>query len=391
MHELSSLEKPFIQKGPGDHIFESISEKDWSQEQLAYVLNISPKYVSEIINHKKPLTTELIIKFATVFNQDPSLLMEMDSNYRLRIAMDKQLIREQEDLQRKTTIVNLLPYHEFIKKGWVDKASSAFEMEQKLSKFYGVMNFSEVEQKIQAFQKKPSASLRQSEKLKKTAKENSVIAWLVTAKFLAKKNNLQNSYDEIKAKKILDNISSYTTDETQIDLFISHLNDAGIQFITLPHFQKTYLDGAAILNGNNRLIVYSARHDRLDNFWFTMAHELVHVIKHLNSENDYIADNLEDDFMKEDINEIEANKIASEKLLINDIVSFFENPKHKETYLEQKVLECSRELKIHKSVVVGMLAFYYNQQKSAYKPISYHHIHKFSGKVKPLIPEKYKQ
>ena len=392
MHELSSLDKPFHPKGPGDHILESITEKEWSQEQLAYVLNVSPKYVSEIINHKKLLTIELIIKLSTVFGQDPSLLMEMDNIYRLKIAMDEKLENENKDLKRKTFIANLLPYHEFIKKGWVAKVSSALEMEQELSKFYGVKNFSEVEHKIQSFQKNSNASLKQSEILKKTAKENSVIAWLVTAKFLAKQNNVQNAYDEIKAKKILDNIPSYTTDETQgIDYFIKDLNDAGIQFITLPHFQKTYVDGAAILNENNRLIVYSARHDRLDNFWFTMAHELVHIIKHLNSENNYIADDLDDHSNRQEANEVEANKIASEKLLIKDIVNFFENPKNKEAYLEQKVLECSRELKIHKSIVVGMLAFYYNQKESRYKPISYHHIHKFSGKVKPLIPEEYKK
>jgi len=36
------------------------------------------------------------------------------------------------------------------------------------------------------------------------------------------------------------------------------------------------------------------RHDRVDNFWFALLHELIHVQKHLTPSHLFIADNLDD-------------------------------------------------------------------------------------------------
>jgi len=353
-------------------------------------LNISPKYVSEIINHKKSLTTELIIKLSTVFGEDPSLLMEMDGRYRLRSAINDEIENEKLDIEKRVKISDTVPYHELVKKGWVCKATSANEMEKNLTNFYGVGNYSEIANTVQAIslQRTRLSALKQSTSYKKEAKENFLIAWLASAQLLSKKI-VANKYDQVKAQKILDNIPSYTTDEFRgIAMFIADLKEAGIKFLMLPHLTQTYVDGAALLNisDGSRLIVYSGRHDRIDNFWFTVTHELVHIIKHLNERDYFMADSLDNLQSQEDEKEKEANAIASEKLLLNDIIRVFEEKSNR--LLEKRIIECALELKIHKAIVAGMLAFHYNNNTS-YKPISYHHLHLFSGKVKFLIPKEY--
>ena len=40
--------------------------------------------------------------------------------------------------------------------------------------------------------------------------------------------------------------------------------------------------------------IITLRHDRIDNFWFALLHELVHVQKHLDPDHLFIADNLDD-------------------------------------------------------------------------------------------------
>jgi len=60
-----------------------------------------------------------------------------------------------------------------------------------------------------------------------------------------------------------------------------YLNRSGIHLITERHLPKTYLDGAALWEESGRpVIALSLRHDRLDNFWFTLCHELAHVGLH---------------------------------------------------------------------------------------------------------------
>ncbi len=89
-------------------------------------------------------------------------------------------------------------------------------------------------------------------------------------------------------------INIYSTLDNGINQFLDKLNDIGVKFFILSHLQKTYLDGAAFISSNNPVIVYTGRYKRIDNFWFTVAHEITHVLNHLNDETQFVLDNLKD-------------------------------------------------------------------------------------------------
>ncbi len=56
----------------------------------------------------------------------------------------------------------------------------------------------------------------------------------------------------------------------------------GVGMVVLHYLPGTHLDGAAMMRHDGHPIVaVTLRHDRLDNFWFTLAHELAHVVLHL--------------------------------------------------------------------------------------------------------------
>lgn len=60
------------------------------------------------------------------------------------------------------------------------------------------------------------------------------------------------------------------------------LAERGIILVIEQHLQGTYLDGAALLSDRDVPIVgLTLRHDRLDNFWFTLMHEVGHIFRHL--------------------------------------------------------------------------------------------------------------
>ena len=60
----------------------------------------------------------------------------------------------------------------------------------------------------------------------------------------------------------------------------SMLADHGIFLIVEPQIAGMNVDGAAFLADHEPVIGLTLRHDRLDNFWFTLLHEIAHVILH---------------------------------------------------------------------------------------------------------------
>ena len=56
----------------------------------------------------------------------------------------------------------------------------------------------------------------------------------------------------------------------------------GIALEYVPHLPRTHLDGAALKSHEGRPVIgLTLRYDRIDNFWYTLLHELAHVGLHL--------------------------------------------------------------------------------------------------------------
>lgn len=92
------------------------------------------------------------------------------------------------------------------------------------------------------------------------------------------------------------------------------LDRKGIALIIEPHFRHTYLDGAAVMFKKHPIIGLTLRHDRLDNFWFCLMHELVHVWKHLDKQTTRFFDDLDSENL-DDQREREADDLAAEALI----------------------------------------------------------------------------
>jgi HTH-type transcriptional regulator/antitoxin HigA len=58
------------------------------------------------------------------------------------------------------------------------------------------------------------------------------------------------------------------------------LADHGICLIAEPQIAGMNVDGAAFLVDHEPVVGLTLRHDRLDNFWFTLLHEVAHIILH---------------------------------------------------------------------------------------------------------------
>lgn len=147
--------------------------------------------------------------------------------------------------------------------------------------------------------------------------EHALLVWRVAVlkKARKQKHSLKTQYkaESVTAEWLRD-LAKLSRFDHGPRLAVEYLADIGIILVIEEHFKKTYLDGAAMLDEGTPVVALTLRHDRIDNFWFALLHELVHVQKHLNADHLFIADNL-DDKTRASQEENEADANAQEALI----------------------------------------------------------------------------
>jgi HTH-type transcriptional regulator/antitoxin HigA len=111
-------------------------------------------------------------------------------------------------------------------------------------------------------------------------------AWRIRVMGLAMKESLPAYRRNTVTPEFMGKLAQLSYLDAGPRLAREFLNKSGIHLVVERHLPKTHLDGAAMkLPDGSPLIALTLRHDRLDNFWFTLFHELAHVALHLDQED----------------------------------------------------------------------------------------------------------
>lgn len=361
--------KPAKKFGPGYFIKEQMKLREWNQEELAEITDFSQKHLSDLLNDKKPVSLEMAKVLAGVFDTSAQYWLNLDNAYRLRLADEKSVKEIAADI--KATIYERMPIRDMTKKGWIAGSKEVDELKDQVQDFWEIpdLDFS--------FMDKEEFCLPRKSEAFNQFNAYYALTWYRKAKLEAQKIKAK-PFDRERLEELCRNMNSYTlTDQGLID-FLSNLEEIGVKFMVLPHLEKTYLDGAAFLDGQNPVVVYTGRYKRIDNFWFTIAHELAHVLLHLNDQYHFVLDNLRNGEKNE--REDEANLYAGTALKHTELLKYLKPKIH---YLTVSIIEeCAEELQIHPSIIIGKLAHD--------NLVSYRNARLFNENVLEIIPEKYK-
>lgn len=328
---------------PGHFIKDQLEQRQWNQNELAEVLGITPRHLSQVMNGEAPLNYDLAIQLGQVFDTSPQLW----SNLYLSYAMwSEEAEEEASATEVKAGIYERMPIRDMVKKGWLKEPKSLKDLEQQVAKFWGKddANLSFIDTEY-------SPCLNRSTASKSNQYNTSyALTWYRKASLCAEKREVP-AYNKKKLESLYDNLYSYTAKTASIKVYLEKLNECGVKFLVLPHLEKTYLDGAAFKQGNNPVVVYTARYKRIDSFWFTLAHEIAHVLLHLDKQRAIILDDLHEGEATE--MEKEANELAGEKLRHAEIAARF----HDSGQVHPKRIEaCAQVYGVHPSIVAGKLA-----------------------------------
>lgn len=198
----------------------------------------------------------------------------------------------------------------------------------------------------------------------KSADQYLIDYWLATisghAKFLDA--FLDKTYHEID-KNFLTKFYNEHVHETNLDKIQTGLLNVGIYLIYEVGKAGTKVDGASLKVNKKPVIGLTLRLKQLDSFWFTLLHELAHIILHYEHLDMPITDffcNEDQEKIKEDRNfdviERQANRLAREIMIPNaywrslqSIRNFSELSQYSEIY------------NIHPAIIAGRLAFEKNE------------------------------
>ena len=279
--------KPFFNVGPGDFIVDFLNSLGWTQNDLAEVTGFSLKTINMLINNKQGITPETAITLEKAFGTPADFWIEVDAKYQIR-KKEEQNSEKNELTAKKAMLRKYMPVSEMKKKGWF---------------LYDVSTLKGIEDEcLRVFNKKSVPEEEYNQNYSFCARQTRFDydytlwyskTWFEYAKLNAKTIDLPE-YNSKKLERIAKHLFEYTTKNDGVETVVEDLRSCGVGFFILSHLQKTYLDGAAFISGTNPFIVYTCRNDRIDNFWFVLAHEIAHILRHYNFLNEPILDNLDE-------------------------------------------------------------------------------------------------
>ncbi|WP_295863428.1 ImmA/IrrE family metallo-endopeptidase [uncultured Xanthomonas sp.] len=321
---------PVESPDPIDAILFRMSEKGLKQADLIPYFGTSSR-VSEVLRRKRPLTVQMIRALSI------GLGLSADTLIGLSVAENA----------KKTNEVDWskFPAKEMAKRGWLE----SFSKNAKLA----------VEDVVKGFISDAglhfgAASFRRTiaGEAQSPATQYALYAWLarVIQTSRGKKAKLGRFDENTLNAGFLKELAQLSWSERGPLLAVEYLEKHGIAVVIEPHLKGTQLDGAALKDADGTPIVgLTLRHDRLDNFWFTLLHEVAHLWKHV-SDQDAFLDDL--DASSEDRREAEANRLAREAFIPRLIW------KRSDAFIspgKESIDRLSRELKIHPAIIAGRL------------------------------------
>jgi HTH-type transcriptional regulator / antitoxin HigA len=329
---------PTLPPDPVQAILFRMEQQNLSQRDLVPFIGSRSK-VSEVLSRKRPLTLSMIRAL----------------HFGLGIPASSLLTEQApQEITFPTLDVSQFPLALMVKRGWI--RATEWEVKNRpgelIEKF-----FSPVGSSVNLI-----AAYRTGEHIRsgRSMNEINLLAWKIRVAAKGLEAQIRPYEPGSVTMDFMRAVAELSTKDNAPVAVQDFLGEHGIAFCVEPHLPQTYLDGAAILSESERPIVgLTLRHDRLDNFWFTLMHELAHISCHLESGVRVFYDDLEVD-SQSNAREREADAIAHEALIPRDVwqkspASMLPSP--------EAAMHLAKILNIHPAIVAGQIRYRRNNYR----------------------------
>lgn len=342
---------------PVDAIKFRMEQQELSQRDLVPFLGSRSK-VSEILSRKRPLTLQMMKALHVGLGMPAKILLQGTTPD-----------MEDEEIQWAK-----FPVKEMLKRDWFTGTTEDIRnnTEEVLREFLSVIS-----PKISM-----GALYKQTDHTRSARPMDpyALIAWTARVIRLAEADPPSVSYEPgTVSEEFMTEVVKLSSSESGPLLAKEFLEDNGIALVIEPHLPRTHLDGAAILTEEGMPIVgLTLRHDRLDNFWFCLMHELAHIALHFNSETNRFYDDLDYEELDDPL-EREADQLAGEALIPE---AEWRGSAASKLGSPDAAIDLSKKLKIHPGIVAGRMRYEHKAYRMLSNLVGYGQVRKLFHNIK---------
>lgn len=340
---------PFEATHPGTLLKDELDIREIKQKDFALEVDVLPSFLNEIIRGKRPITAD----FAILLEKTLEIPADYWMNFQSQYEIDKARIKEK-NIKRLKSIELWSILKEYVPVRFLRKLNflngDIANNIQKIKEIYNIENIDELVNLVANH--KNLAFYRKSSKL--NIDEANMLGWSKVAEFNASqikiaefnKNDISQLLSELKA--------IFYKNRGVIEKVKLKLEEHGIKLVLLDKFEKTPIDGYSFWSSTNPAIAVTLRHKRLDNFAFTIFHELGHIFLHII--NDKTSKFLDiTGFKEKDLLEKEADNFAQDNLILPEQWNLL--LKNFRPLNDTNLLAFSKTYKINPAILLGRLSW----------------------------------
>ena len=330
---------------PGYYVAEIIEDMGVTQAEFAVRMGTTSKTVSQLVNGQANISNDLAQKLSTMLGTSIEFWLN------LQTAFDEKVIEinKAKVTDEQAEIVAVIDYSYFVKLANLPVARTVREKIDNLCSYFRIADL---------------RILRQNDFLVNfrtgiaTVEDKNIInsrAWLQTALNVAARIET-TPFNADKLKAYIPEIRTMTLQDPEV--FLPRLkeifSDCGVAFVLLPYLKNSGINGAVKWINQDRVVL--AMNDRrlnADTFWFSLFHEIKHVLQQKTKTVFVSSSKQEMKAMDEKLEE-EADIFAQNTLIpIRDYRQFAPS----KYTSDAEIIAFAKKIGIHPGVVAGRLQY----------------------------------
>lgn len=347
---------------PGEYIEELLETYSMTQAELASRMHVSTKHLNQIIKGKANITSATALALEAVLDRQAGYWLSLQAKFDEFSARKEQTASL---LAEKEWILSF-DYLDLVKRGYVPQTKDLVEKGIHLLHFFQVASVAAWEDvwvvNVEGIYCR-SAAHTDTDASRKTYAE--LAAWIRIGQLLVEQN--VSAYPVFLGQKLSRTVPAlraltYITDPDEVICKVNEeLKDAGVclQYVEPMKGMRTYASSFMARSGQVACIQLSKRGKTSDQFFFSLFHEINHLLSRGTNRGFLIGSTKDKD------EENAADSFAGDMLIPPDkYIDFLISPITRES-----ILSFSQNIHIHSGIVVGRLQHENRIQYSQYNDL----------------------
>lgn len=327
---------------PGSFIKQELESRGWTQRDLAFILGQTEQQLNPLLSGKRAITPDMARLLGDAFDVAPEFFANLQSQYDLANAKEPDPA-----VRTRAALQGAYPVRDMIRRGWITDSEGSL-LQLQVDRFF----------ENEPDNDNPSSLAFAAKRTLTDATSPSQLAWIYRVRQLARQIDVLPFSSKALSER-LPVLRNLLIDAEAVKEVSDILSSCGVRLVLVEVLPGAKIDGVCTwLSDDEPVIGLSTLHDRLDNFWFVLRHEIEHILLGHGKGTMGIVDSLtgEGAAIDDSVSEEErlANTAAADFCVPSDRMNSFYLRKQP-YFSERDVIGLAGTLGVHPALVVGQL------------------------------------